>query len=157
VVLNPNAAESTLVSHGEFEVDSVSHGEFAGEPYGLHPDLYRCLNALRSDFVRPIGELTLGWRGRWSDPRIDQIVSELELTPWDNEERIIELGTEALKITMEEMIAIPVFSCPITIVFDEYYWTNWPSPENDWARCDVLTTWPELKYALHNPKPTGQK
>ena len=45
VVFNSNAAESTLVLHGEFEVDSVSHGEFAGE-HGLHPDLYRCLNAL---------------------------------------------------------------------------------------------------------------
>lgn len=157
VVFNSNAAESTLVLHGEFEVDSVSHGEFAGEPYGLHPDLYRCLNALRSDFIRPIGELTLGWRGRWSNSQIDQIISELEVTPWGDEKRITELGCEALKITMGEMIAIPVFSCPITIVFDEYYWTNWPSPENDWARCDVLTTWPELKYALHNLKPASKK
>jgi len=153
VELFPTAAFATLSLNGEFQVMSTSHGGWAGEPWGLHPDLYRCFNALRSDFVRPVGEATLGWAGRWSNSRIDQIVAELEATPWENEQRIIELGLEGLKITIEEMIAIPLMNCPIAIVFDEYYWTNFPSPENDYARCDVFTTWPEFKYVLHHPEP----
>ncbi len=157
VVFNPSAQSSALALNGEHEVNAVSHGEFAGEPWGLHPDLYRCFNALRSDFVRPVGEPTLGWVGRWSNPKVDEVVRKLELTPWENEQAIIELGLEGLKVTIEEMIAIPVFNCPIAIVFDQYYWTNWPSPENDYARCDNFTTWPQLKYILHQIQPTGQK
>lgn len=157
VVFNVSAAAPTLASEGRFEVLNTAHGGFAGEPWGFHPDLYRCFNTFRSDFVKPIGEMTLGWAGRWSDPRMDKIVQELEKTDWNDFEKIIQLGLEGLKIQIEEMIAIPLFNCPITIVFDEYYWTNWPSPKNDYARCDVLTTWPELKYILHNLKPTGRK
>lgn len=157
VVFNVSAAAATLASEGRFEVLNTAHGGFAGEPWGFHPDLYRCFNTFRSDFVKPIGEMTLGWAGRWSDPRMDKIVQELEKTDWNDFEKIIQLGLEGLKIEIEEMIAIPLFNCPITIVFDEYYWTNWPSPKNDYARCDVLTTWPELKYILHNLKPTGRK
>ncbi|MBC7343834.1 MAG: ABC transporter substrate-binding protein [Clostridia bacterium] len=148
-------AHGELSSHGEFDVYVSSHGGFAGEPWGLHPDLHRSFEALSCDFVRPIGELTLGWAGRWCDPQMDQIIEELELTPWEDEERIIELGVEGLKLEIEEMIAIPLINCPIVVVFDEYHWTNWPSPENDYARCDNFTTWPQLKYILHMLEPAG--
>ncbi len=156
VIFTPSPAHASLNLYGEFDVYATSHGSFAGEPWGLHPDLHRCFNALRCDFVKPVGEMTLGWGGRWCDPRVDEIVAELELTPWEDEERIIELGLDALKISIEEMVAVPLFNCPITIVFDEYYWTNWPSPENDYARSDNLTTWPQLKYILHQLEPTGR-
>jgi len=157
VVFNVSAAASTLALNGKFEVVNTAHGGFAGEPWGLHPDLYRCFNALRSDFVKPIGEATLGWGGRWSHPKMDEIIKQLEVTRWEDEKRIIELGLEGLKLEIENMIAIPVFNCPITIVFDQYYWTNWPSPENDYARSDNFTTWPQLKYILHKIQPTGKK
>jgi peptide/nickel transport system substrate-binding protein len=107
--------------------------------------------------VKPVGEATLGWAGRWSDPRMDKIISQLVLTRWEDYSKIINLGLEGLKLEIEEMIAIPCFNCPIAIVFDEYYWTNWPSPKNDYARCDNYTTWPQLKYILHEIKPTGRK
>lgn len=151
----PTAAHAELVNYGQFDIYATSHGAWAGEPWGLHPDLYMCFNALRTDLVRPIGEMALGWGGRWSHPRMDEIVRELELTPWVNEERIIELGLEGLKLQMEEMIAIPIINCPITIVFDEYYWTNFTSPANDYARSDVFTTWPEFKYILHQLEKAG--
>ncbi len=142
---------------GDFEVGSVSHGQWAGEPWGLHPDLYMCFNSMRSSFVKPVGEPTMGWNGRWSDPRMDKIIEELEKTPWDDIQRIVELGLEGLKLEIEEMIAIPIINCPIAIVFNEYYWTNFTSPDNDYARSDVFTTWPELKYIMHKMKPTGRK
>jgi peptide/nickel transport system substrate-binding protein len=88
---------------------------------------------------------------------MDEIIKQLEVTRWEDEKRIIELGLEGLKLEIENMIAIPVFNCPITIVFDQYYWTNWPSPENDYARSDNFTTWPQLKYILHKIQPTGKK
>ncbi|AAD36274.1 peptide ABC transporter substrate-binding protein [Thermotoga maritima MSB8] len=153
VVFNVSSAASTLAGEGRFEVVNTAHGGFAGEPWGFHPDLYRCFNAFRSEFVKPIGELTLGSALRWSDPRMDKIIEELEKTDWNDYEKVIELGVEGLKLEIEEMVAIPVFNCPITIVFDEYYWTNFPSPENDYARCDNFTTWPQLKYLLHMVKP----
>jgi peptide/nickel transport system substrate-binding protein len=157
VELFPSPMAGHFASYGEFDVHGTGHGEFVGEPLGLHPDLYRCFNPLHSKFVRPVGESTLGWRGRWSDPRMDQIIEEMELVPWDDEQRIIELGLEGLKIEIEEMIGVPLLNTPILIVFDNYYWTNWPSPENDYARCDNFTTWPQLKYILHHLKPTGRK
>jgi len=153
----PTPDYSHLASYGEFDVHGTGHSEFLGEPLGLHPDLYRCLNSLRSDFARPVGELTLGWRGRFSDSQIDRILKELELTSWENKEKIISLGLEGLKITMEEMIGVPLLNTPIPIVFDEYYWTNWPSPENDYARSDNFTSWPQIKYILHHLEPTGRR
>jgi len=157
VVFNVSAAAATLALNGQFEVLNTGHGGFAGEPWGLHPDLYLCFNAMNSKFVRPIGEPTLGWACRWSDPRMDKIISELEKTRWSDLTTIKKLGLEGLKLQIEEMVAIPCFNCPIAIVFDEYYWTNWPSPKNDYARSDNFTTWPQLKYILHQIKPTGRK
>lgn len=152
----PSAVAGHLTWHGEFEVSAASHGGWVGEVWGVHPDLHIGFLSLRSDLVRPIGEPTLGWAQRWSDPRMDELIRELELTPWDDLDRIIELGLAGMKLQIEEMIAIPIINCPIVIVFDESYWTNFTSPANDYARSDNFTTWPQLKYILHHLEPTGR-
>ncbi len=146
---------ATRGQYGNFDLHFNGHSGWVGEPY-YHPDLYACFNPLRSDFVRPIGELNLGWFARWSHPKMDQIIKELELTPWDDEQKIIQLGLEGIKLEIEEMIGLPIIQFPLFILVDEYYWTNFPSAENHYARINVFVPWPELKYALHQLKPTGR-
>ena len=85
---------------------------------------------------------------------MDEIIKELEKTDWNDYERIIELGVEGLKLELEEIVALPVINFPYLAVFDEYYWTNFPSPDNDYATAGIFNCgWPQLKYVLHMIKP----
>ena len=143
--------EATLEQRGEFDASSTWP---ATEPWGGHPDLYRTFNSWRSIFVKPIGEQTFGHASRWSDPRMDKVIEEMEKISWDDP-KTRQLGMDGLKIALEEMPSIPTFAYPGVVSWDEYYWTNYPGAEN--AYCQPYEHWPNFKYMLPFLKPTGRK
>ena len=148
-------AHSDLISVGDFV---VSDDWPVLEPWGGHADLHRMFNDIHSKYYRPKGERAAVGQGpllgRWTDSRIDKIVDAMEKLNWDDPKNI-ELGIEGLKILVEEMPTIPTFAYPSVIGWDEYYWTNWPGPENPymWAG----HPWPNFKYLLPFLEPTGRK
>ena len=146
-----SAMSGTLTSRGDFE---VSTDWPATEPWGGHPDLYRTFNSWRSIYIKPIGEQTFGHTSRWSDPRMDKVIEQMEKISWDDP-KTHQLGIEGLKIVFEEMPGIPITGYPSFVGWDEYYWTNYPGAEN--AYCQPHYHWPNFKYMLPFLKPTGRK
>jgi len=136
-------AEATLTQAGDFEV--TTSWPSASGPWGGHPDLHYLLSKYHSSYYRPIGENTAGHPYRWTDPKIDKIIEEMEKFDWDDPINL-ELGMEALKVLVEEMPTIPTFGYPGFVGWDEYYWTNYPGAENTYII--PYHHWPNFKYML---------
>ncbi len=142
VTLSSTEAQSTLVTVGDFEVtDSWP----ATENWGGHFDLHHTLSSWYSKYYRPIGENTAGHASRWTDPRMDKIIEDIQKLDWDDP-KSLELGLEGLKIAVEEMPGIPTFACLTFLGWDEYYWTNYPGGENPYTQPHYH--WPNFKYML---------
>jgi len=144
---------ATIVDHGDYDVATAGMWP-ATEPWGGHPDLYRTFYPWKSEYMAPIGETNPGHDSRWSDPRIDKIVEEMEKIDW-NDPKVIDLGKEALEILVEEMPTIPTNLYPGIIALDEYYWTGYPTFENPYMI--PYSHWPNFKYVLPSLKSTGRK
>jgi len=137
---------------GEFDVTSAWP---AYEPWGGHLDLFRTFDNWNSAYVEPVlGEPTWGHASRWSDPRMDEIITELKGTDWGDTDRIVQLGIEGLKVSIEEMPGIPTFTYCGVLAWDTYYWTNWPGADNPY--CQPYPHWPNFKYMLPFLEPTGR-
>jgi len=143
--------EPTLVGHGKFDAGGTWP---ATEPWGGHPDLLRTFSTWYSKYVEPIGKQTNGHSSRWSDPRMDKIIEEMQKINWDSEQNF-EFGMEGLKLAVEEMPSIPTVAYPGIVAWDEYYWTNYPGAENPY--CQPYHHWPNFKYMLPFLEPTGRR
>ena len=153
VILNTSETFGTRISLGQFEIGGARP---MNEPWGGHPDLHRTFSTLHSSYYKPIGEHAVGngAQNRWTDPRMDKVIEEMEKLDWDDP-RNLELGVEGLKMLVEEMPAIPMFINPLFLAYDEYYWTNWPSPDNLYTQpCHCF---PNFKYMLPFLEPTGRE
>ena len=142
---------ATLGDNGEFDVTTSWP---AHEPWGGHVDLFRTFDWWNSAYVEPVGEPTFAHESRWSDPRMDRVITELKSTDWSDTERIAEIGRAGLKIAVEEMPGIATFNYAGPEIKSTYYWTNWPTGENPY--CVSLTHWPNFKYMLPFLEPTGR-
>ncbi|MCX7707928.1 MAG: ABC transporter substrate-binding protein, partial [Anaerolineae bacterium] len=148
----PNETWNTLNQNGQFDVTTSWP---ATEPWGGHVDLFRTFDSWNSAYVeKELGKPHYAHVSRWSDPRMDKIITALQDTDWNNEARIIELGMEGLKIAVQEMPGIPTYTYVGALTWDEYYWTNWPGAENIYTQ--PYHHWPNFKYMLPFLKPTGR-
>ncbi len=147
VTVSPTEARETMILKGEF---AVCDQWPAAEPWGAGVDLSRTFDPWHSRLLTPIGKsvaLGPGGAARWCDPRLDQIIGEMEVTdPFTAVERTKQLGIEALKILIQEMPTIPTYGYCGAVAWDEYYWTNWPGAENPYTQ--PYQHWPNLKYML---------
>lgn len=145
-------AQNSLQLNGEFD---VATGWPAYEPWGGHVDLFRTLNQWNSAYLEPVlGEPHYGHIGRWTDPRMDEIITELKGTDWNDTDQIAEIGRAGLKLLVEEMPGIATFNYAGPEIKSTYYWTNWPSADNPYNAS--LTHWPNFKYMLPFLEPTGR-
>jgi peptide/nickel transport system substrate-binding protein len=152
VEATPNEMWNTLNENGDFDVTTSWP---AYEPWGGHEDLFRTFNDWNSAYVEPVlGEPHYGHDSRWSDPRMDEVITDLQGTDWNDTEQIVELGMEGLKIAVEEMPTIPTYTYVGAVAWDTYYWTNWPGAENIYSQ--PYHHWPNLKYMLPFLEPTGR-
>ncbi len=148
----PNENAAVLSANGEFEVYPARP---IPEPWGDYPDMFRSFNVLHSDYVEPeLGKRTWGWPTRWSDPRMDEVIEELQVTDWTDTDRLIELGMDGMKVLVEEMPCTPLFTLLDLVSWDTYYWENWPGEENPYMV--PFHHWPNCKYMLTFLKSTGR-
>ena len=146
VTVTPSEAFESMTLQGNFEVSTTWP---AREPWGVGLDLYRTFSLWHSNFLTPIGEAVTvgpGASARWSNPELDRIIEDMETTNPFDVERLRLLDIEALKIVVREMPTIPTFTYPSALVWDEYYWTNWPGAENPYSQ--PFHHWPNFKYML---------
>ena len=143
-----------VVQRGQYDVSSEWP---AAEPWGGHPDLYRVIYPFSKDLYQPVGELAPwgNYSRWWANDKMEKLIADLRTTDWNDQNKIINIGVEALKVLVEEMPTIPTFNYPGVIAWDTYYWTNYPGAENMYAQ--PYHHWPNLKYMLPSLKPTGKK
>ncbi len=143
----PTEAFDSLAVNGNFSVST--HWPIC-EPWGVGVDLLRSFEPFYSHFVAPIGQPVAnasGGAARWFNTELDHIIEEMQATnPFTEAEKLRLSGVEALKITAREMPTIPTFTACSGIVWDEYYWTNYPGAENRY--CQPYQHFPNFKYML---------
>ena len=86
---------------------------------------------------------------------MDDIIRRLKATDPTNIEATVAVGTEGLKLLIEEMPSIPTYGYAGFLTWDEYYWTNWPGSEN--AYVAPYGHWGTFKYMLPHLEPTGNQ
>ncbi len=147
--VNDNMA--AITNMGEFDSSTT----WPVESWGGHPDLYRWLQYMHSDYYKPIGEMAL-YRNptRWYSDEMDAIVEEMNTYDAESE-KTIELGLEAMKILVEEMPFIPMVGQNQLDPADTYYWENWPTADNPYAY--PLPSGGNYRVVLPRLKPTGRK
>jgi peptide/nickel transport system substrate-binding protein len=119
----------TRENTGDFEATS-SWGMLS---VNANPDLWQALNNVHGRNFTPVGTdaATKGSQNivRFKAPEIDAIIDQLtKLSPEDP--KVPELGQQALKYWVENMITTNTISFKKFTSFDDTYWTGWPTNEN---------------------------
>ncbi len=143
-------AQADLISVGDFD---VAQSWPAYEPWGAGPDLYRTINSFNSEYQKPLGDNNNGHQSRWSSPEMDAVIKKLRETDPTDYQGTVAVGTEALKILVENIPGTPTFGYIGFIAWDQYYWTNWPGSENPYTQ--PYTHWGPFKYMTPFLEPTG--
>lgn len=98
-------------------------------------DPYFAYNNMHSKWVKPIGEPVASHHTnamRWVNATFDALVDELATIPSDSP-RGLEILRQLAIIYIQEQPTIPTIQSVLTYVFDNYYWTNWPSEKNPYS------------------------
>ncbi len=140
-----------LGATGDFEVSSLWWP--AQEPWGAGPDLYRVFDRWNSLYVKPIGEHTGGHYSRWSSPEMDAVIAVLRGIDPNNAGAVIAVGTQGLKLALQNMPGIPTYGYTGFVGWDQYHWTNWPGSENPYTQ--PYTHWGPFKYMTPRLRATG--
>ncbi len=138
--------------YGDFDVAGVG---VVGNSFLASPDLFRPFANFHSDYLEPVlGERQWGHPSRWTYPRIDEILDEVQGIHPDDADQLEPLYLELIKIFIEEMPTIPGTTSLDPYTVSTYYWTGWPSAENPFAipYHHYLT----FKYLLTFLEPTGR-
>ncbi len=119
----------TRENTGDFEATS-SWGMLS---VNANPDLWQALNNVHGRNFTPVGTdaATKGSQNivRFKAPEIDAIIDQLtKLSPEDP--KVAELGQQAMKYWVENMITTNTISFKKFTSFDDTYWTGWPTNEN---------------------------
>lgn len=139
-------AYTTLADKGDYDVTTAIWPVMGyGGKYESPESLVGRLAFFKSAYMAPLGETNPGHDSRWSNPKLDQIVEQLEKLRF-GDPKILEFGREALKILVEELPTIPTNLYQGITVFNEAYWKNWPTAENPYLT--PYCHWASFKYVL---------
>ncbi|MBA2470249.1 MAG: ABC transporter substrate-binding protein [Chloroflexia bacterium] len=135
-------------AQGEYEavVDWDACGS-VNEPW-LSMDRYT------AQWLTPVGERTPGNNNhiRWESDAYSQPVTEMATLPL-GDPQVSELFVQASEIWLQELPFLPVTQAKKLVPFDTYYWTGWPSQENNYLH--PPTWWNSAHKIIHNLQPTG--
>lgn len=122
------------------------------ETWGGDPDLSYFLDSWHSSYVAPEGERqpARNW-GRWTDPRLDEIIEQVRVTEFGSEENL-ELGHEFVRLMVDEMPVIPVMSFNVFSAYSDRYWTGFPTAEED-PYANIVTNWANSRYIFTQLEP----
>jgi len=147
----PSELYGAKTQRGQFEVST----RLPSFSYGAHVDPFGVFLWYDSRNIEPVlGEPTFGGWARWGDPRLDAIIDKNKLIDWNDTDGIVENTTEGLKIMVKALPTVPLITVSKSIVWDEYYWTNWPGAENAYA--NPMHHFGNYKYVLTQIEPTGR-
>lgn len=71
--------------------------------------------------------------GRWSNDEYSALIDELGALPL-GDPKVVDLMKQAATIWADELPDIPLVQTPVFILFNETYWTNWPTKDNNYIQ-----------------------
>lgn len=71
--------------------------------------------------------------GRWVNDEYSALVDQMGALPL-GDPQVVELMKQAVTIWADELPDIPLVQTPVFILFNETYWTNWPTAENNYIQ-----------------------
>ncbi|MCY4526124.1 MAG: ABC transporter substrate-binding protein [Anaerolineaceae bacterium] len=99
---------------------------------GSVSDPYETFSRFHSRFSGPIGESVPGVNAsRFENTDYDEVVDAMAVLA-ASDEGFDDLADQALEIWLRELPGIPLVQARLLTPFNNTYWTNWPSSENNY-------------------------
>ena len=95
-------------------------------------DPYGTLDIFHGRHAKPIGETATGSRTRYANAEYDAIVDEMAITGSDDP-KMQDLFRSAMEIWLADLPAMPLTEASLLTPFNEHYWTNWPTVDNNYV------------------------
>lgn len=119
---------------------------------GSVSDPYETFSRFHSRFSGPIGESVPGVNAsRFENAEYDEIVDAMAVLAADDE-GFNELADQALAIWLHELPGIPLVQARLLTPFNNSYWTNWPTSDNNYIQPGHW--WVTGALMLHNIQPS---
>jgi peptide/nickel transport system substrate-binding protein len=117
-------------------------------------DPYASLALFHSNQSAPIGQLASGVvPTRFANPEFDAAIDTMARLP-AGDAAFAAAADTALRIFSRELPAIPLVQARLLTPFNQTYWSNWPSAENDYIQPGHW--WITGDQLLINVRPTGR-
>ena len=99
---------------------------------GAVRDPYGTLDNFHSRHSAPLGEDVTGSRTRYENAEYDAIVDQMKLTA-SEDPAMQDLFRSAIEIWLTELPAMPLTEASLLTPFNNHYWTNWPTADNNYV------------------------
>jgi peptide/nickel transport system substrate-binding protein len=97
------------------------------------------MNRYNKSWVNPIGTPGTEYvdntnnAGRWSNDEYSALMDQMGSLPL-GDPRVMELYLQAVQIWADEMPDIPLVQTPALMLFNQTYWTGWPTADNNYVQ-----------------------
>lgn len=132
------------------ERQSGSAKAWLSEELASVADPYSLLDTFTSKWYKPIGELA-SKSSRYRNAEFDEIVQQMSVLS-NTDPKFQKLARQAFDIWLRDLPCIGLVQAYLLTPFNETYWTNWPTSENNyiqptewWVTCNIMIH--ELKPA----------
>jgi peptide/nickel transport system substrate-binding protein len=140
------------IAMGQFDVAGT---QTHGANYLENADLFRTFTAFNSQYLeKELGKQQFGHPSRWTNPRVDEILKEIQGSNPTDMAKLQPIGLEMLKLYIQNQPAISATTSLDPYAVSQYYWTGWPSAENHFTV--PYHHYPNFKYLLTFIQPTGK-
>ncbi len=155
-------ANLRLIEWGVFR-DQVNRGQFTGavdwDGCGSTVEPWFGMNRYNKSWVQPIGQSGTEYvdnpnnAGRWSNDQYSALMDQMGQLPL-GDPKVMDLYQQALTIWADELPDIPLVQTPTLYLFNQKYWTNWPTADN--AYVQPPAHWEQFLKDLTMLKPAQQ-
>jgi peptide/nickel transport system substrate-binding protein len=131
-----------IIEWGIFR-DQTGRGQFEGSTdwsgCGSVIEPWFGMNRYHLDWARPVGEAGTEYvdntsnAGRWINEEYSALLDQMGSLPL-GDPQVTELMVQAVEIWVDELPAIPLIQQPAILVFNQNYWTGWPTADNNYIQ-----------------------
>ncbi len=142
--LNAGGIDAALriIEWGVFR-DQTGRGQFQAatdwDGCGSTVEPWFGMNRYNKTWVNPIGTPGTEYvdntnnAGRWVNDEYSTLMDQMGSLPL-GDQRVMELYLQAVKIWADEMPDIPLVQTPALMLFNQTYWTGWPTKDNNYVQ-----------------------
>ncbi len=134
--------------------DNLNFGNFevrmGWQNCGSINEPWATMDTLSNRWIMPVGERASNNGWRWDNQEYSDLVAQIGELPL-GDPQIAELAQQALTIYYAELPTIPITQAKKLIPFDQTYWTNWPTADNNYLHS--TTWWQSTHLIIHNLQP----